>query len=145
MKVSDPHILVEKTYTASLENVWAALTELAQMKEWYFDMLIAFEAHVGFKTSFSLENEGRTFTHQWEIVEVIPQKLLKYRWKYAEYPGDSYVCFSLEPKDSKTKLRLETEVIEDFPQHIPEFKRESGVAGWEYLLGESLKKYLEGK
>jgi len=33
-------------------------------------------------------------------------------------------------------------VLEDFPQDIPEFKRESGLAGWTYLILESLQKYL---
>lgn len=143
MKKSDPPIFIEKSYASSPEQIWKALTDLAEMKQWYFEMLSEFEAKVGFQTSFSLENEGRAFTHQWEIVEVIPQKLLKYRWNYTEYPGDSYVSFSLEPEGAETKLRLETVVVEDFPDQIPEFKRESGVAGWEYLLGESLRKYLE--
>jgi hypothetical protein len=32
---------------------------------------------------------------------------------------------------------------EDFMDGIPEFKRESGLAGWEYFLNKSLKDYLE--
>ena len=40
------------------------------------------------------------------------------------------------------QLQLTLEIHEDFPQDIPEFKRESGVAGWNYFL-DRLKIYLE--
>jgi len=30
-----------------------------------------------------------------------------------------------------------------FPDDIPEFKRESGVEGWNYLIKKSLKAFLE--
>lgn len=43
-------------------------------------------------------------------------------------------------------LKLTHQVMESFPQDIPEFLRESGVKGWNYFIGESLKKFLdEGK
>ncbi|MGB5434562.1 MAG: hypothetical protein WBM98_01625 [Maribacter sp.] len=40
-------------------------------------------------------------------------------------------------------LRLSTKILADFPNDIPEFARESAVEGWNYLLGKSLKEYLE--
>jgi hypothetical protein len=42
-----------------------------------------------------------------------------------------------------TKLRLTAQVLEDFPEDIPEFKRESGVEGWTYFIKKSLKEFLE--
>jgi hypothetical protein len=34
------------------------------------------------------------------------------------------------------------EVVEDFPDDIPEFDRESCQSGWNYLISESLSSYL---
>jgi len=45
--------------------------------------------------------------------------------------------------NGKVHLKLIAEVIADFSQDIPEFKRESGVGGWNYFIKESLKKCLE--
>ena len=41
-----------------------------------------------------------------------------------------------------TTLHLNFTVLEAFPENIPEFKRESGVEGWNYLIKESLKNFL---
>jgi hypothetical protein len=35
--------------------------------------------------------------------------------------------------------------LQSFPGHIPEFKRESCLAGWQYFIRERLKKFLEKK
>lgn len=138
-------IIVEQSYNASIEMVWAAITEIDQMRQWYFDNIPAFEAKVGFETEFIIENEGRVFPHLWKITEVIPKKKIAYSWKFRGYEGDGLVSFELFETDERTKLKLTSEVIENFPQDIPEFKRESGVAGWNYFIGESLKGYLEGE
>ena len=61
---------------------------------------------------------------------------------YNEYPGDSFVKFELNEKAGSTLLRLSTEVKADFPDDIPEFKRKSGVQGWNYFIGKQLKAYL---
>jgi hypothetical protein len=34
-------------------------------------------------------------------------------------------------------------VRETFPDDIPEFRRDSCIGGWEYLIQKSLKEYLE--
>ena len=33
--------------------------------------------------------------------------------------------------------------MEDFPDDIPEFKRESDVEGWTFFISKSLKEFLE--
>ena len=62
---------------------------------------------------------------------------------YNEYPSDLVVKFELNEKAGSTLLRLSTEVIADFLDDIPEFKRESGVQGWNYFIGKQLKAYLD--
>lgn len=145
MKQSEPPIVVACTYPNSVERVWDSITIHAEMIQWFFEDIPAFEPVVGFATSFPVSTGERTFTHQWEILEVIPQRKIKYSWNYPEYPGDSTVSFELEALDGSTNLKVICEVLEDYPDDISEFKRESGVAGWTYFLKERLRAYLEGE
>ena len=73
---------------------------------------------------------------------MVPLQKITYRWGYKEYPGDSFVKFDLNKKEGSTILRVSTVVKADFPDDIPEFKRESGVQGWNYFIGNQLKAYL---
>lgn len=142
---SDPPIVVEEVYDVSIHDLWTALTDPKEMVLWFFDNIPDFKAEPGFQTQFLIENEGRKFTHTWLVQEVEAEKRIKYGWTFPEYPGDSYTDFVLSEEEGKAKLRLTVMVVEDFPTDIPEFQRESGIAGWNYFLKERLKPYLEGK
>ena len=143
MKKADPPIAIEETFETPIENVWKAITESNQMQQWFFQQIDSFKAEVGFSSSFLVEANGRKFTHLWDVVSVKTSDQIKYRWRYKEYQGDSYVTFKLQAKDlSKTKLTLIAEVEKDFPSDVPEFKRESCISGWNYFIKESLKNYL---
>lgn len=142
MKPSDSDIIIKETYKANVIQVWNALTHLKEMKQWYFDNIPKFEPKVGFKTAFLIQNEGRNFTHQWKITEVIPNKKIAYEWTFKEYPGRSITLFELFQQDGQTTLKLTCKTLEHHPTNIPEFKRESGIAGWNYFLGERLKNFL---
>lgn len=48
----------------------------------------------------------------------------------------------LSKTDEGTKLVLICTGTESFPQDIPEFTRESGKAGWEYFIQQSLLSFL---
>ncbi|WP_106792641.1 SRPBCC domain-containing protein [Aquimarina sp. Aq78] len=145
MKNTDAPIVVEETYMTTPKNVWKAITELDQMKKWFFEQIESFEAKEGFKTQFVVEVENRTFTHLWKITEVVPNQKIKYSWRYKEYSGDSFVTFELFKNENHVKLRLMTEIIDSFPPDIPEFARESCIGGWEYFIKSSLKEYLMSK
>ncbi|PIW70051.1 MAG: ATPase [Ignavibacteriales bacterium CG12_big_fil_rev_8_21_14_0_65_30_8] len=142
MKTTDEPIIVEQTFNSSIETVWNAITVLDEMHKWYFDNILNFKPEVGFETQFSIENEGRIFVHKWIVTDVTPQKMIKYSWEFEEYPGKSTTAFEILREDELTKLRLTVDVLKDFPDNIPEFKRESCIAGWEYFLKNSLKDYL---
>jgi len=135
-------IVVEQVYQASVDAVWAAITEVDQMRQWYFE-IEAFQPELGFQTEFDVQVEDRNFPHVWKVTEVIPSQKIAYNWNYRGYPGDSFVTFELSEEGAGTKLKLTHEVTESFPQDIPEFKRESGVAGWNYFICERLKEFLE--
>jgi uncharacterized protein YndB with AHSA1/START domain len=143
MLVSDHPIIVEQSFDASAQEVWEAITQQDQMIQWFFENIESFIPQVGFKTQFVVHSEERTFTHLWEIIEVEPLKKIVYDWRYKEYSGAGNVVFELISQNGGTKLSLSNLVIENFPQDVPEFKRESCIGGWDYFIKDRLKTYLE--
>jgi uncharacterized protein YndB with AHSA1/START domain len=145
MLVNEEPIIVEQDFTTSIGKVWNAITSFEEMTQWFFENIPSFNSEVGFETQFAVHVEDRTFTHLWKITEVIPEQKIVYNWKYAEYPGDSFVTFELFEDKSHVKLKLSVRIVEDFPDDIPEFKRESGLEGWTYFIRKRLKEYFENK
>ncbi len=145
MEDSEKPIIVEQIFNTSIQNVWGAITELDQMKQWFFENIESFKPEVGFETQFNVQSQNRNFLHLWKLTEVVPMKKISYDWKYEGYPGDSFVLFELIEQHDGTKLRLTHQITASFPQDIPEFKRESGIEGWNYFIGQRLKYYLETK
>ncbi len=143
MKNTDQPIIIKEHFDAPIPIVWQAITELKQMKQWFFKNIESFKPEVGFETTFMVENEGRQFPHIWKITEVIPQKKIAYNWQYEGYQGDSMVSFKLIPYRNQTKLTLTHTVVESFDDHIPEFTRASCQAGWEFFIQQNLKEYLK--
>lgn len=143
MKVTDKPVVVEQLLNATKEQVWNAITNITEMKKWYFEMLPDFKPEVGFTTEFDVQSEGRNFHHIWEVSEVIPFKKIKYDWTFTEYSGSSYVVFELVETGNKTTLSVTSVVTSNFPENIPEFETESCCAGWEYFIKLKLKNYLE--
>ena len=141
MKTTDPPIIVEQEFTVSKEQLWNAITDIKEMKQWFFNQILEFEASQGFETQFVVTVGDRSFTHLWRLVEVVPFQKIKYAWRYEEYPGDSRVTFEVVDGES-LKLRVTTEIIEDFPSSVPEFEWESCNGGWKYFINDQLKKYL---
>lgn len=142
-KKTDEPVIVEQVYPVPPERVWQAITQLDEMRQWYFEVLPDFKPEKGFRTQFTITNEGRRFTHLWEVTEVVPLEKITYLWRFKEYPGEGAVTFELREEGGGTRLRLTNVVTEDFPDNIPEFARESCKAGWEYFLHGNLKAYLE--
>ncbi len=142
MKRTEPPIIVEETFDAPIERVWSAITHVQEMQQWFFKSIHSFEATVGFQTKFIVENQGRVFPHLWEVSAVDPPSSIVYDWRYDGYQGDSTVSVALTTQGGSTMLRLVHTVVEDFPDDIPEFSRESGEGGWRYFIQQSLKSYL---
>jgi uncharacterized protein YndB with AHSA1/START domain len=142
MKKDERPIIVEEKFEKPLEFVWMAITEIDRMREWFFETIPCFKPEVGFEVEFDVDAGERMFLHQWKITRVIPNQLIEYNWKYGGYAGDSFVTFELEPENNITKLELTHTVTESFPNEVPEFKRESGLAGWKYFIKTRLKEYL---
>ncbi|MFH2029455.1 MAG: SRPBCC domain-containing protein [Bacteroidota bacterium] len=141
MKRND-EIIVEQLFNTSVEKVWNAITEIDQMRQWYFENIPSFKPEVGFETQFNVQSNSRNFLHMWKVTEIVPLKMLKYTWSYEGYPGDSLVVFELFEQNSKTQLRLTLKILENFSEEIPEFTRERVVSlGGHTLLKKVLKNF----
>ncbi|TYQ00488.1 uncharacterized protein YndB with AHSA1/START domain [Tenacibaculum adriaticum] len=137
-------IIVKRIINQPIGKVWNAITDLDQMVQWFFENIPDFKAEVGFVTEFKVKSKTRDFLHLWKIVEVIPNQKIKYDWRYPDYyGGSSFVTFELISEgNNKTELIITAKGIENFPQEIPEFSRESCRGGWEYFSNR-LKNFLE--
>lgn len=145
MKTSDDPIVVEQTFNTPLDAVWKAITETDEMRQWYFENIPSFKPQVGFETRFMVQSGDRDFLHMWKVTEAVPRKRISYDWRFQGYPGMSSAAFEILDNKGSTMLRLTVTVLEDFPDDIPEFKRESCVDGWKYFINGRLKAYLGGE
>jgi uncharacterized protein YndB with AHSA1/START domain len=143
MKKTDTAVIVEQSFNVSAEKVWQAITQVELMRQWFFDNIPDFIAQAGFKTRFNVRNKARDFMHLLEVVEAIPHKKISLKWRYDHYPGDSVVTFELLEKNNGTNLKLTHLILENFPEEIPEFNRQSCLAGWDYFIKENLKRFLQ--
>ena len=134
-------VIVERTFNAPVARVWKALTDVEEMRRWYFD-LKEFKLEVGFEFEFTVEHEGVKYCHLCKITEVIPQKKLAYTWRYKGHEGDSLVAFELFADGEKTRLKLTHEGLETFPK-TPSFARKRFIQGWTQIIGSSLKEFVE--
>jgi len=137
-------LVIERTFNASVEKVWKAITEINEMKQWYFPQLENFKPEEGFETQFNVRHEGKDYLHIWKIKEVTPLKKISVEWKYGGYPGNSLVSFELFKQGDKTKLVLTHEGIETFmPEKYPELAKENFMEGWTQFMDKGLKEFLE--
>ena len=142
MKKTDEPVLVEEMFQTDINIVWKSITNKDQMIKWFFPNIPSFEPEVGFETTFEIESGERIFPHVWKIKEVKTNELISYYWSYNNYDGLAVVNFKLKQINDEVKLSVLVEVLEDFDDSIPEFKRESCVGGWEYFINGQLKNYI---
>ena len=134
-------VVIERTYNAPVEKVWKALTDVDQMRQWYFD-LKEFKPEVGFEFEFVVEHDGNTYHHLCRVTEVISEKKIAYTWRYKNEPGDSLVTIELFAEGNKTRLKLTHSGIETFPK-TPAYARKNFEAGWTQIIGSELKQFVE--
>ena len=136
-------VQIESNYNAPVLTVWEALTVKDRMKQWYFDVG-AFTPEVGFEFKFTGQGKkGEKYIHLCEVKEVIPQEKLSYSWQYEGLPGYSTVTFELFPAEDKTGIKLTHEGLESFGPNGSDFAVESFLEGWNIIIEESLKEFVE--
>jgi uncharacterized protein YndB with AHSA1/START domain len=136
-------IVIERTLDAPVGRVWTALTDVNEMRQWYFD-LKEFEPKIGCEFEFVVEHEGNNYHHLCIVTDVIPQKKIAYTWRYKGEPGNSLVTFEIFPEGDKTRLKLTHGGIETFPK-TPAYARKNFEAGWTQIVGSELKQFVERK
>lgn len=135
--------VIEQTYSTGIGRVWKAITDKDEMKLWYFD-LPEFKPEVGLEFRFmGGPAEDRQYQHICQVTEVIPDKKIAYSWRYEGYGGNTLVAFELFDEGEQTRLKLTHEGLETFPTDNPDFAKENFEVGWIWLIGTSLKEYLE--
>lgn len=143
LKMNTQPVIVERLFNASVPRVWEALTDLEQVRQWYFD-LPEFKAKVGFEFQFyGGKDDNAQYLHLCKITEVVPEKKLAYTWRYDGYPGISTVYFELFKEGNTTKLKLTHSGLENFGTSNPDFAKEEFMLGWTFFLNDALNKYLE--
>jgi uncharacterized protein YndB with AHSA1/START domain len=134
-------IVLERTFNAPVARVWKALTDVNQMRQWYFD-LKEFKPEPGFEFEFVVEHEGNTYHHLCRVTDVIAEKKIAYTWRYKGEPGDSLVTFELSPEGDKTRLKLTHTGIETFPK-TPAYARKNFETGWTAIVDSELRQFVE--
>ena len=136
-------VVVERTFKAPVAQIWNALTDVEQMRQWYFD-LKEFKPEVGFEFEFTVDHEGVTYHHLCRITDVVPEKRIAYTWRYKDEPGDSLVTFELFDEGKNTRLKLTHTGIDTFPK-TPAYARKNFETGWTAIIGSELKQFVEKK
>ena len=142
MKKNEDPVVIEEFFETGAEKLWKAITVKEKMIKWFFPNIPEFEPVVGFEIKFDVDTGERIFPHNWKIKEVIKNRLISYFWSYDNYEGLAVVNFELEEKDNATLLKLYFEILEDFDDLVPEFRRESCIDGWNYFINRNLKNYI---
>ena len=137
-------VIIEREFEAPLEKIWDAITNKKSMEQWYFS-LKEFRAEVGFEFRFKGGTEEREYLHVCKITEVVKGVKLVYSWRYKGVTGNSLVAFELSSDGNISKLKLTHDGLDTFPKGNPDMSEENYAAGWTYIIGTSLKNFLEGK
>lgn len=136
-------ITVQYKFSASAEKIWKALTDKNEMKSWYFTIR-DFEPELGKEFDFYESCDGGKYLHHGRILEIIPNKKLKHSWAYPELSDAvTTVTWELQPEDNGTVVTLTHDHIEGFDALGETFSRASFTEGWNSIIGQSLKEYLE--
>jgi len=135
-------VIVARTFNVPVQKVWKALTDVTQIKKWYFDIK-EFKAEVGFEFQFeAIGKDGKTFVHLCKITEVAFCKKLSYTWRYEGYEGNSLVTFELFTGGNETRVKLTHSGLEIFP-NTTDFAKQNFVEGWTFIMEKGLTGFLE--
>jgi len=126
-------LVIERTYDAPVEKIWAALTDPAKMKQWYFDVP-GFKPETGNIFTFEAGSKTQQYLHECRVTKAVPNEIIAYTWRYPAVEGISEVSFELFSEGEKTRLVLTHSGLETFPQ-TGAYARENFVGGWTQFTG----------
>lgn len=135
-------LVFERLLDAPIDKVWNAITNVEEMKQWYFN-IPGFKAEVGAVFTFTGgPDEGTQYKHVCKVTHVEHLKKLAYTWSYEGYSGESVVMWELAVEGSQTRLKLTHTGLDTFPATNPDFAANNFVEGWTYFTTKALPEYL---
>ncbi len=136
-------VFLSETINAPVEKVWRALTDVDQMRQWYFPMLETFKPVKDFETSFNVHHNDKDFPHVWKVTDAIENKLIAYDWRFDGFPGNSHLTFELTDQGASTILNIKHSGLDSFrPDLHPDLSAENFKEGWQQLV-QALKNFAE--
>lgn len=128
-------IEVDQFLPHSVEVVWEAITDREQLAEWF--MANDFSPEVGHRFFLDTGPWGIT---ECEVLEVAPQRLLRYSWRNG--PLDTEVTWRLVPEGRGTRLFVEHAGFDpEDPPQTQAFNRMAG--GWDTVVLNALASHLK--
>ena len=136
-------IQIQENYSVGKEKLWKAITDNKLMKEWYFDIQ-QFELKKGENFSFYEPGGENKYLHLCKIVQVIPQELFQHTWQHPDHSNAiTMVTWEISGDDDNSQLNFTHEGIENLKEIGEEFSEDNYQAGWNEIIKQSLKKFLE--
>lgn len=134
-----------REFKVSSETVWKAITDPEKMKEWYFHIR-DFKPEKGCVFTFYEKEEGGSFLHRCEILTIEPERFLEHTWEHPSHSaGRSVLKWEIEPLGgAAVQLTLIHSGLENFADAGAGFAPENYEAGWQGIVGISLRNYLSG-
>ena len=135
--MTEDRIERELVLPVAIERVWEALTDPAEVSEW-FDIHTEIDLRPGGAASFGWEKDGR---FRAVVEEVDPPRRFAYRWcldretPVGEGPT-TRVEFTLEEASEGTRLRLVESGFASLPEGVRDRHLADNVSGWDESLGD---------
>ena len=136
-------IQISNKINAPIEKVWEALTNPAQMRQWYFDV-DKDNLQEGDTFTFYEPGEEKKFLHECLILEMVEPSKFRHTWAYPDYShGSTTVNWDLESDGEQTEVILTHEGIHHILDGGDAFKQENFVEGWTEILTKMLPAFLD--
>lgn len=142
---SQAPLVFERRYKAPIEKVWKAITDVDQIRKWYFNVS-GFKPEVGFEFQFNgVDANGKEKIHLCKVLEVVPLKKISHSWEYIGLEGTSVLTWELFNDSGTTIVKLTHAGLESFSNSGPGYKKENFNQGWGYFLDTALLNFLNEK
>ena len=128
----------EKHFAHSIDKVWKAISEGAEISKWFINA--DFKPEVGYEYTFTaLEEHGGTVV-KGKVLEASPYNL-KYTWRVGDVEVDTTVSWELVSTGDGTKLILEHSGASQYPEESAIEMMGHFEKGWNACL-DGLSQYF---
>lgn len=128
---------------APVARVWAALTEPALVKQYFFGTEMATDWKVGSPITYRGEWEGKPYEDLGTVLEFEPQRHLAFSY-WSNFSGVADTPENRQRIDQHVEDRGGSTLVTMSQDNVPnEEARDHSAANWAMVLGE-MKKLLEG-